>query len=77
MDDLRNTWRQWRRTPLVTTLAALSLTLGIGGNLALFSLVDALVLRTLPIAAPETLVRFVTTDFRPGEIRDIAVPTHV
>jgi len=46
------------RTPVATALALLSLTLGIGANTALFSLTDALLLRSLPVAHPEQLVRF-------------------
>ena len=45
-----------RSTPLLTTVAALSLALGIGANTAIFSLVDRLLLRTLPVKQPERLV---------------------
>ena len=61
----------------MTAAAFLSLTLGIGANLALFSIVDAVLLKTLPIPDPDQLVRIVTSDFRPGEQHEIAVPTHV
>lgn len=54
--DLHNGLRQLRRTPFATALALASLTLGIGANLALFSLTDALILRPLPVAHPERLV---------------------
>jgi hypothetical protein len=42
-----------RRIPAVATL---SLALGIGANIAIFSMVDALLLRSLPLAHPEELV---------------------
>lgn len=49
MPDLRDAWRALRRTPLVTAVAVLSLALGIGANTAMFSIVDTLILRTLPV----------------------------
>ncbi|HEY2906942.1 MAG TPA: ABC transporter permease [Vicinamibacterales bacterium] len=56
MQDLRFAVRSLRSTPIVTTVAILSLALGIGANTAIFSLVDSLVLRTLPVVAPQQLV---------------------
>lgn len=49
MPDLRDAWRALRHTPLVTAVAVLSLALGIGANTAMFSIVDTLILRTLPV----------------------------
>lgn len=49
MSDLRDAWRALRRTPLVSAVAVLSLALGIGANTAMFSIVDTLILRTLPV----------------------------
>ena len=48
MSDFRDAWRALRATPLVSFVAIVSLALGIGANAAMFSLVDALVLRGLP-----------------------------
>ncbi len=56
MPDLRLAIRALRATPIVTAVAILSLALGIGANTAIFSLVDALLLRTLPVADPQRLV---------------------
>ena len=55
MSDLRDAWRALRATPLVSLVAILSLALGIGANAAMFSLVDALVLRGLPVRHADRL----------------------
>ncbi len=49
--------RLFRKTPGISALALLSLALGIGANTAIFSLVNALLLRTLPVSHPEQLVQ--------------------
>src|SRR5580658_3758367 len=51
--DIRYGVRQFRLTPLFTTIAVLSLALGIGANTAVFTLLDQLVLRLLPVQDPE------------------------
>src|SRR5205085_2635709 len=56
MTDLRFAVRSLRATPIVTAVAILSLALGIGANVAIFSLINSLLLRTLPVAAPDRLV---------------------
>jgi putative ABC transport system permease protein len=60
MQDLRLAFRALRATPIVTVVAALSLTLGIGANSAIFSLVNSLLLRPLPVKEPERLVMLST-----------------
>ncbi len=52
---LRSAFRALRATPLVSLVAILSLALGIGANTAIFSIVDALILRTLPVQHAERL----------------------
>src|SRR5947207_322074 len=54
--DLRFTARSFLRNPSFTATAVLSLALGIGATTAIYSLVDQVVLRTLPVDHPERLV---------------------
>src|SRR6266536_4732293 len=54
--DLRYSLRAIRRSPLFATVAILSLALGIGANTAIFTLMDQLMLRLLPVKNPEQLV---------------------
>ena len=54
--DFRFSIRAIRRSPLFASVAILSLALGIGANTAIFSLMDQLMLRELPIKNPEQLV---------------------
>jgi predicted permease len=56
--DLRYTWRGLSRSPLFTFVAVLSLALGVGANTAIFTLVDEVLLRMLPVKSPEQLVLF-------------------
>ena len=54
--NLRYALRALRRNPGFTTVAVLSLGLGIGANVAIFTLINALLLRDLPVPHPERLV---------------------
>jgi predicted permease len=58
--DLRYAFRCMRRSPAFTLTAVLSLALGIGANTAIFTLIDALLLRSLPVHEPQRLVQLIT-----------------
>ena len=54
--DARFGWRQARRTPALALAVVLSVAVGVGANTAIFSLVDAAILKPLPVADPDALV---------------------
>jgi len=60
--DLRYAVRWLRKSPGFTVIAVASLAIGIGFNTALFAVVDALLFKPLPVAAPERLVDVFTSD---------------
>jgi len=55
--DLRYSLRQFRLSPVFTATAVLTLALGIGGTTAIFTLIHAVMLRSLPVADPASLYR--------------------
>ncbi|CAN5844127.1 ABC transporter permease [soil metagenome] len=83
--DLTYGLRMLFRSPAFTTIAALSLALGIGANTAIFSLINVILLRPIPVAEPDRLVSVFTTDQRnPGNLpvshlnfKDLRDQTHV
>jgi predicted permease len=57
LSDVHLALRGWRRAPVFTAIAILSIALGIGATTAIFTLVDQVLLRTLPIEDPQALVQ--------------------
>jgi predicted permease len=60
--EIRHATRGLLATPAFTLVAILSLAIGIGANTAIFSLVNAVMLRSLPVAAPEQLLALAVRD---------------
>ena len=61
LSDVRYAFRNLSRSPLFTVVAVLSLALGIGANTAIFTLLDQLLLRLLPVSHPEQLAMIWST----------------
>jgi predicted permease len=57
LGTLRYTLRQFRRSPVFTSAAIVTLALGIGGTTAIFTLIHAVMLRSLPVSDPALLYR--------------------
>jgi predicted permease len=66
LSDIRYAWRGLRKAPVFTGVAILSIALGIGANTAIFTLVDQVLLRLLPVKDPRQLVLVTGEGFQYG-----------
>src|SRR5580765_1986562 len=75
MNDLNFAFRQLQKNPGFTAVAVLTLALGIGANTAIFSFVNAILLRPLPYKTPERLVMVFTSYLQNGSHKNwVAAP---
>jgi putative ABC transport system permease protein len=66
VQDVRHAWRAWRRAPVLTLAAMLTLALGVGANTAVFSIVHAVLLKPLPYPDADRLVEVFEDNSRAG-----------
>jgi len=72
--DIRYAIRSLVRYPAFTLIATLTLALGIGANTAIFSVVNALLLRPLPFTEPDKLMQVWEASVKDGQPHDVAYP---
>ncbi|HET9010466.1 MAG TPA: ABC transporter permease, partial [Gemmatimonadaceae bacterium] len=75
--DTRYTLRTMRRTPVLAGAAVLTLALGVGANTAIFSAVNAVILRPLPFPKPEQLYMLWEENPEKGWYKQVAAPANM
>lgn len=75
--DLRYGIRQLLRSPGFALAAGLTLALGVGANTIIFSIVNGLLLRPLPVDRPQDVVALYATDRRSGRTQSLSYPEYL
>jgi len=75
MQDLRYALRQMRGNPWFTTVTVLVLALTLGANAAVFSVVNAVLLRPLPFPDADRVVQIWETNLSRGQAEQVVSPT--
>lgn len=75
--DLRHAWRSLRRDRVVAFAATVTLALGIGANIAIYSAVDAVLVRPLPVRDPSSLVMLWESNAERGWNFNVAAPANM
>ena len=71
-------FRSWRRTPAIPAIAFTALTLGMGANIAIFSVIHAVLLRPLPVPEPDRLMLLRETNVARGlETSAVSLPNYL
>lgn len=74
--DLRSALRSLTNTPTLSAIIILTLALGIGANTTMFSFVDAILFRPLPVSAPDQLVRIFSFDEKENKTWNSSYPVY-
>ena len=77
LHDLRFGVRQLLRSPGFALAACLTLALGVGANTIIFSIVNGILFRPLPVERPQDVVALYATDRRTGRTRSLSFPEYL
>ena len=77
LQDLRHSVRALRKTPVFTIAATLTLALGLGVNISVFTVMNAALLETLPVRQPKQLVHVFSWSEKGGDHVDFSYPLYV